>query len=405
MSDPRATSVTLGGRITAKGSVSLGPRLLPPLFGRITSVGKISLGGPQSTLGLPGGRITAIGSVRLAPWLILHGQYISIYGNITGVSKIRLALPNLNPQPLYLTGSIKAAAQIGLNHDTAGYYANLSGLITGAGEIQGLVGPWFPLFGGDITAQLEINLYIAEVVEPPPPYPLPFPTHVTTDYLDRITSEHNQKPKYYATVGLNVDPEVQDQQLVAGLSGLFDLDYCVGEQEDFTGQWIGKSRWIEIPNVFFSWNTEGVGWNQGNWKGPSDSNNSLQRLDDYHYRLLLYATIIANHWDGSTTQAYEAWDTLFQYTGIKILIQDYGNMTMLYGILATDALDAVLVQLFITGQMDLRPEGVELRAYALQPTPGATFFSWDSHSDSVQGWDSGSWGVMVAPGGTGQPVL
>jgi Protein of unknown function (DUF2612) len=373
-----------------------------PLFGRISARAQARFGLPQATLRLPGGRITAQASVKLAPWLILHGQYVGLAGTVTATARVRLAQPNLRPQPIYLAGSIFAAGKTTLVEGN--YVARLSGRVTSQLEVTGRVGPWVSLFGGAIKSALEITFSIAEVAEPPPPYPLPFPTHVTTYYLDRITSEHNQKPKYYTTVGLNVIPEVQDQELVAGIPGLFDLDYCVGEQEDFTGQWIGKSRWIEIPNVFFSWDTEGVGWNQGNWKGPSDADNSLQRLDDYHYRLLLYATIIANHWDGSTTQAYQAWDTLFQYTGIKILIQDYGNMTMLYGILATEALDAVLVQLFITGQMDLRPEGVELRAYALQPTPGSTFFAWDSSSDSVQGWDSGYWGVMVAPGTT-TPVL
>jgi hypothetical protein len=404
MSDTRATTVNLTGRITSAARLTLSfDPIIAPLYGRITSAAKARIRPALLLLNLAGGRISSAGFISLAPWLVLQGTYVGLSGVITSASKITLAVPHLNPQPLYLSGRISAAGTIGLQQGQ--YYAGLSGHISSAAQIQGTAGPWFNLLRGDITAQLDVLLDIAEVSAPPPPYPPPFPTNITLDYLDLITSEHNQKPKYYSTVELNVDPVVDDQQLVAGIFALFDLDYCVGEQEDFTGEWVGKSRWIEIPNVFFSWDTlGGVGWNQGNWKGPSDAANSLQRLDDYHYRLLLYATVIANHWDGSTTQAYEAWDTLFQYTGIKILIQDYGNMTMLYGILATEALDAVLIQLFITGQMDLRPEGVELRAYALQPTPGVPFFSWDSSSDSVQGWDSGYWGVMVAPGSS-TPVL
>jgi hypothetical protein len=41
------------------------------------------------------------------------------------------------------------------------------------------------------------------------------------------------------------------------------------------------------------------------------------------------ATIIANHWDGSVPAAYEAWDTLFHWTGLKVVIQDYGDMSMM----------------------------------------------------------------------------
>lgn len=320
-------------------------------------------------------------------------QFVS--GRITARSSAGLGLGALSPNPIALSGSITARSSAGLGPGQLSI--SLSGQITATSALAGLAGPRIYI-AGRISAATFATLALAEIVEPLPPYPPPFPTYQVADYLDRITSEHNQRPRYMATVGMTIDPVVEDQQLVAGLAGLFDLDYAVGEQEDFTGQWIGKSRWIELPNVFFSWDVEGLGWNQANWKGPADSDTALEELDDYHYRLLLYATVIANHWDGSIPAAYEAWDTLFAYTGLKVIIQDSGNMTMLYGLLSTSAPDVVLLSLFVTGQMDLRPEGVELRAYALQPEPGVPFFAWDSASDSVLGWDGGYWGIMQPPG-------
>jgi uncharacterized protein DUF2612 len=363
------------------------------LAGRITAVAQLGSSMPPQLAG----RIHAQSVARFQRPLFPTGpgSFLGLIGRISASAATRAQLPNIYPLRYQLSGSIYAnsGAQLG----TGPYYTLLlSGRVTSTSMASGLAGPW-QLIVGIIKAAAQTFFAIAEVQQPLPPYPLPFLTHVTGDYLDLITSEHNQQPKYLGTVGISVDPLVQEQQLAAGIAGLFDLDYSVGEQEDFTGQWIGKSRWMPLPNVFFSWDTEGVGWNQGNWKGPADAATTLERLDDYHYRLLLYATVIANHWDGSIPNAYAAWDTLFQYTGLKVIIQDYGNMTMLYGLLSTTELDAVLVSMFLSGQMDLRPEGVELRAYALQPTPGAPFFSWDSISDSVHGWDTGSWGIMKPP--------
>jgi len=395
--------VYLSGRISAKTKGSTQPFIFgPPLYANIYTKSSISLTAPLFTLQLTG-RINSLAKAALSPPIPFTGRPQFLDGNIKSATRIRLHTATLYPTQVTLRGRITSLSKA--RFATGTYTTSLSGRINSITELGGLAGPWQSLAGGiRVSSALNITLSIAEVAAPPPPYPLPFPTHTVIDYLNRITSEHNQKPKYMSTVGFAVTPVVSDQHLIAGVPGLFDLDYCVGEQEDFTGQWIGKSRWIEVPSVFFSWDVEGVGWNQGNWKGPADAEGSLQRLDDYHYRLLLYATVIANHWDGSIPSAYAAWDTLFQYTGIKVLIQDYGNMTMMYGILSTESLDAVLVQLFVTGQMDLRPEGISLIAYAFQPTPGEPFFAWDSSSDSVHGWDAGYWGVMVKPGDL-PPVL
>jgi len=388
----------LGGNITAQAKPFSPPLIFgPPIYGRITAQARLRLASPQFRLDLAG-RITGRSQAGLLPYTPQPPFAVSLGGRISGQAQLRVRV-RVSPDYLFLSGRISGQAQAGLASVTGNYVANLAGRITAATLIQSRrVMPWYPVLEGRITAQLELLFGPLEIQQPLPPYPDPFPSFSTLDYLNRITSEHNQRPKYMATVAMSVDPMISDQQLAAGLPGLFDLDYSVGQQEDFTGQWIGKSRWIELPAVYFSWDTEGLGWNQANWKGPMDADNALQRLDDYHYRLLLYATVIANHWDGSIPSAYAAWDTLFQYTGLKVVIQDYGNMTMLYGLLSESTPDIVLLSLFTTGQMNLRPEGIELRAYALQPTPGEPFFSWDSASDSVHGWDAGYWGLMLTPG-------
>jgi hypothetical protein len=389
------TTLTLAGQITAAAQINVSRALFPlTLAGRITARSTTRGGGFIPYLA---GRIHAQSTAQAQRPLFPTGNYLGLAGQISARSHAWLRRPDIYPLSVGFSGNIFSSSAAQLAQGPF-FKLNLAGRIGSTAMLAGLAAPWQPILVGQITAAARAFFAIAEIQQPLPPYPPPFLTFNTVDYLNRITSEHNQKPKYYTTVGVSVDPVVQDQQLVAGVAGLFDLDYCVGQQEDFTGQWIGKSRWIELPAVFFSWDEEGIGWNQGNWKGPADAATTLERLDDYHFRLLLYATIIANHWNGSIPAAYQAWDTLFQYTGIKVLIQDYGNMTMLYGILSTEELDAVLVSLFLSGQMDLRPEGVELLAYALQPQPGAPFFAWDAASDAVSGWDTGQWAVMHLPG-------
>lgn len=143
-------------------------------------------------------------------------------------------------------------------------------------------------------------------------------------YLALITSEHNQKPKFVATVSALITNLVTLQNLVQTFPDLFDVDLAVGQQLDVVGEWIGISRYLqtELPNVFFSLDTPGLGLDQGVWKGKFDSTTGLTVLEDQHYRILIKAKIVANNWNGSIPNAYSAWDTLFVEEGIKILIQD-----------------------------------------------------------------------------------
>jgi hypothetical protein len=428
------------GRISSRTASRAYSFIMPALSGRITtrSTGRITLNVIPLNLS---GRIKAISSSRVlsgavAP--ILSGRIISastgrIYvfgldallsGRISAISYASSVTPRITPA-LYLTGRISsrsaAKTSIGISgtifvsgriaaRSAANIRANLPAILKGTTRtivtLSGVAQPLFELIrGGTITTMVGAHLLRSELLEPLPPYPLPFPVQPVDYWLNLITSEHISKPRYFKTVGVTVDPVVAGTTLVASIPGLFDLDYSHGEQEDFTGQWIGKSRWMELPNSFFSWDYEGIGWNQANWRGPYDTENTLQRLDDYHYRLLLYATVIANQWDGSIPNAYEAWDTLFHYTGLKVIIQDYGNMTMLYGLLWESAPDQVLLSLFTTGQMDLRPEGIELISYIFQYAPNVPLFSYDAESTSVSGWDYGAWGTLVPPGLGFSPIM
>ena len=122
-----------------------------------------------------------------------------------------------------------------------------------------------------------------------------------TDYTGLITSEHNQRPKFMAVVEALTKPMVALQNLLGGMPDVFDLDKAVGVQLDAVGLWVGIARRVATPltGVYFSLDTAGVGFDQGNWKGPFDPDTGLTLLDDDTYRLVLRAKIGANHWDGT----------------------------------------------------------------------------------------------------------
>ena len=254
------------------------------------------------------------------------------------------------------------------------------------------------LLSGTIRATSFVRIPNLPLLPQAGPITCPVDVDLIRDYVSLITSEHINRPKYRQTVINTVQPYVDDQKMVGGLPCLFDVDIAVGEQEDFTGQWIGKTRYVTLGDVFFSWDVEGLGWDEANWRGPFDPENMLARLDDYHYRLLLYASIVANRWDGSVPSAYTAWDTLFYGTGYQVVIQDYGNMTMMLGLRGSGPIDVVTQALFSNGHMDLKPEGVSLIDYVFQAEPGVPFFAFDAQTDAASGWDIGYWGHLVPPG-------
>lgn len=220
-----------------------------------------------------------------------------------------------------------------------------------------------------------------------------------TPYLNLVTMEHAQAPKFMAMLSAILQPVADLNATIASLPAMFDLDTAVGDQLDGCGARIGKDRFLEIPitGVYFSWDTDNLGWDQGYWQGPFDPDYGITRLPDGPYRILLYATIAANYWDGTIPGAYEAWLTLFQGS-FQLLIQDSDDMHMSVGVILGPgvSLDPVTKSLLITGALDLRPAGVMIDGYFEGSIPAAAIFSWDVNpTGSESGWDDGNWAIPL----------
>jgi hypothetical protein len=194
-----------------------------------------------------------------------------------------------------------------------------------------------------------------------------------TPYLNLITSEHRDKPKYIAIMTAFLQPMADGLSVADMLVTLFDVDAADGVQLDAIGLWVGRSRNLTVPitGVYFTFDT-GPGFDQGIFKGPFDPSSGLVALPDAQYRTLLKATIAANHWDGTIESAYAAYDIVFGPLGFQIFIVDNQDMSMDL-ILAGGVPDALTLALFTGGYLSLKPSGVRIAEYVTPGVPGPIF--------------------------------
>jgi len=216
-----------------------------------------------------------------------------------------------------------------------------------------------------------------------------------SQYTGRITSQHNQKPKYMAMVEVLTGAMVDQQNVLASMPGKFDLDNAVGDQLDSIGIWVGISRNVPIPltNVYFSFDAEGIGFDQGSWKGPFDPDTGLTRLDDATYRLVIRAKIGANHWDGTLGASKAILDSIFG-GGTFVFIEDNQDMSMTIGIAGVIP-SAVFLALLRNGLIPIKPEGVRVNIVIVTTTDGSPIFGFDISNDLVAGFDTGAWGSSL----------
>ncbi len=180
-------------------------------------------------------------------------------------------------------------------------------------------------------------------------------------YLARITSEYRNQPRFVAYVSALVQPLLDSQALLRSLLTTYDLDSAVGVQLDAVGKWIGRSRFLEQPlnGVYFSFDTIGLGFDQGTWFGPFDALDGLTSLDDTTYRALLYAKRIMNNWDGTIPGIASAISALLAGTspGSTLSVVDNQDMSMTVAI-SGQVPPAAIIALLQGGYVPVTPSGV-----------------------------------------------
>lgn len=255
-----------------------------------------------------------------------------------------------------------------------------------------------------------------------------------TPYLNLITSEHADKPNFIASVTALLQPIADIIEEQCEIVQAYDLDSAIGAQLDVDGLWIGAPRCQEVPlqGVYFSWNVQGLGWNQGVWKGPYDAADGLQCLSDADYRNYLLATVLANHWDGSISGLYDILNQLLGYAPgmefisildlevislldlqtipigdsyvkppINFLIQDNNDMS--FTLVIGPNVPAVQAQLIIGGYLKIKPAGVRMNI-GQSSVPGMRIFGWGLETNMIGGWGEAAYLAILGSYG-GQPVV
>ena len=218
-----------------------------------------------------------------------------------------------------------------------------------------------------------------------------------TPYTDKITSEHDDKPKFFQVVSTSCQPSADLSSIYDLIPGLYDVDVAVGSQLDVVGQWVGVSRNLETPlaGVYFSFDTLLLGFDEGIWKGPFDPDTGITVLPDEFYRLVIKARILNNAWNGSTEDAYTLSNLVFSALGYQIYIEDPSNLTMRLGLIGPGPPAPIVQSLLVSGKLDIKPICVRISEYFYQSAEGP-IFAFDINDGTLfGGLDMGSWAIVI----------
>ena len=211
----------------------------------------------------------------------------------------------------------------------------------------------------------------------------------TERYINLVTSEHRQKPKFIATIEATTNPYASLQVLLEAMPGKFDLASAAGEQLDVIGLWVGASREVVAPplNLYVDIGYVDIGYFEND-----DPFEDTVLLDDDTYRLLIKAKIGANHWDGTMGSTKAILQAVFGPES-QVFIQDNQDMSMWVGVVGKP-LPPIYEALLTQGHIPLKPEGVRIR-FVLSSVEGKPVFGFDMENERIAGFDNGAWGRLI----------
>ena len=188
--------------------------------------------------------------------------------------------------------------------------------------------------------------------------------HTINDYIELITSQYQNSPKYKKWVERLLTPYIDTQKLASTLYTYFDIDKAIGKQLDMLGEVVGVKRLLPFQ--------------------PSEGNPLLV---DEDYRFLLKAQILRNVWNGTNQHIYEIWNEL--HSDIAIAIIDNQDMTVTA--LFIGDLNELQQEMIKYGMIVPKAQGVKMfYAFSLPP-----LFSYDQDTEYFKGYDEGNWAESI----------
>lgn len=155
-------------------------------------------------------------------------------------------------------------------------------------------------------------------------------------YLDLITSEHADKPKYRQWVKVLLTPFRDSISLNQSIKSSFFLNTAVGNQLDIIGKWLDLPRRVNFQ--------------------PSDGSSSI--LNDKYYRVILKAKVVKNLWRGTIEDFYQMWNILFKNEPLQIYLTDNQNMDYVVVTWDSTIQDKMVEDLLTNGYIIPKPAGL-----------------------------------------------
>lgn len=223
-------------------------------------------------------------------------------------------------------------------------------------------------------------------------------------YTDLITNYHSQKPLFVDHIDLITRPLTDVAGAMTSFITEFDIDEAIGVQLDILGKWIGRTRIVSQPisGIYFSFDTDGLGFDQGVWQGPYDPDAGFTNLSDETYRIILKAKIAINHWNGTNETLPEILDTALAGSGLTMQIVDNQDMTISVWVFPETDISNVSLELIAAirqGYLTVKAAGVwagDIQTPSVEtPSVGNKFFGFDMDNDYIAGFDSGAWEMKL----------
>lgn len=122
------------------------------------------------------------------------------------------------------------------------------------------------------------------------------------DYLNVVTSQHRDKPKFVSVVSAYLDKVQEVVDCLESFDEEFNLQKASGAQQDVLGKILNVSRTLQFGSSY----SDGI-------------------LNDEDFYLVLQGQVAKNNWDGTLQGLYNLWESFFPETPIMII--DYQDMT------------------------------------------------------------------------------
>lgn len=179
-------------------------------------------------------------------------------------------------------------------------------------------------------------------------------------YMNLVTSQHRDKPKFSAMLSALLQPSEDIFSVAVYLDDEFDLDLATGKQQDILGEIVGQSRTVDFQ--------------------PDRGLSPV--LDNYVYKNLLKAKIAKNMWKGRIEDLRDIWLNLFEK---PIVLQDNQDMTI--DVVVVGFNDQMTKNLIQKGYIVPKPQSVNVN-YAFADE---AVFGYDMETSAIKGYDHADW--------------